>query len=94
MNKKAYFLGIVICTIVVVCIHAYLGGFKSKDSCISEEPDSLVSDSLFIDTYNTMTKEEFYKEMMKGVQGDFTLEQIDSMQKIWAILDSMESNNQ
>ena len=41
--------------------------------------------------YFGMSEEEFEKEMQKGVQGDFTLEQVDSMQKEWTRLDSIES---
>lgn len=32
---------------------------------------------------------EFLLRMYKGVQGDFTLEQVDSMEKVWSSSDSI-----
>lgn len=41
------------------------------------------------DPYMGMTEEEFMKEMTKGVQGDYTLEQVDSMRRSWEQNDSV-----
>ena len=46
------------------------------DSYAIADVDTLVPDDL----YMVMTEEEFYEEMQKGVQGDYTLEQVDSIQ--------------
>ena len=37
----------------------------------------------FPDPYEGMSEEEILKEQMKGVQGDYTLEQMDSMRNSW-----------
>ena len=46
------------------------------DSYAIADVDTLVLDDL----YMGMTEEEFIREMEKGVQGDYTLEQVDSLQ--------------
>ena len=46
------------------------------DSYAIADVDTLVLD----DFYMGMTEEEFLREMEKGVQGDYTLEQVDSIQ--------------
>ena len=55
-----------------------------------EEVDSIPVDTTLLPGIN-ISEEEFTKEMMKGVQGDYTLEQVDSMQRSWARLDSIKT---
>lgn len=44
--------------------------------------------------FEGMSDEEFTQEMMKGVQGNYTLEQVDSMYKEWAKEDSIYYSRQ
>ena len=77
MKKTNHTLFLSIFIVVVLCL------FVSKQ-VLNISNDTAEYDSLL---YN----EEFVEEMYKGVQGNFTLEQVDSMQREWARLDSIES---
>jgi len=49
--------------------------------CTWDDPEAEYMDTLaFDDLYMGMTEEEFYEEMKKGVNGDLTQEQVDSIQ--------------
>lgn len=91
-NIFIFVLGVV-ATIIVIGIVVQINSFlhPSDKIIMIEEVDSTL---LPVDTIVFLNKEddeEFTREMMKGVQGDFTLEQVDSMKREWAKLDSIES---
>ena len=96
MNKKVFFAGVfagIILTLIFLFALFWLDEkyhFVTDNDSKIEVLDSVSKLDTIIPVLN-MPEEEFEQEMMKGVQGDFTLEQIDSMQKEWARLDSIES---
>lgn len=72
----------VILVTVVVKINSSLKVFAETVEVTEVDSTILPADSiLFLDG---MTEEVFINEMQKGVQGDYTLEQVDSMYKSWA----------
>lgn len=55
-------------------------GCSNKNSRIPvNNKDTSFIDSVITNTYGIMSEEEFEKEMLKGVQGDLTLDQVDSI---------------
>ena len=55
-------------------------GCSNKNSRIPvDNKDASFIDSVINNTYGIMSEEEFEKEMLKGVQGDLTLDQVDSI---------------
>ena len=96
MNKwfnKSFVLGIIAGAIITTASLYILFLFDDKYHFLVKPivEEVLEVDSCIID-YNDSyyDSEEFTMEMMKGVQGDFTLEQVDSMQRSWAEQDSIE----
>lgn len=95
MNKKLFFIGVVVGIVVTIIFLVALAWLDERYLIITktvevEVVDCVPDDTTFVDPSLIMSDEEFTREMMKGVQGDFTLEQVDSMQRAWAILDSIE----
>jgi hypothetical protein len=83
-NIFIFVLGVV-ATIIVIGIVVQINSFlhPSNKIIMIEEVDSTL---LPIDTIVFLNKEdekEFTRETMRVIQGDLTLEQIDSMQKSW-----------
>lgn len=56
----------------------YIAPYKGKND---EDPDVLWVERKLDSLYGHMTKEEFTNKMYKGVQGDLTWEQADSINK-------------
>lgn len=95
MHKKAFVAGIavgIVLTFAFLFVLVWLDEryhFTTDNELEIEVVDSTPEDTI-IPVLN-MSDEEFIREMMKGVQGDFTWEQVDSMQREWARLDSIEA---
>ena len=91
MKKFFYFTLGIIATFVIIAVVVKINfQFNSHKEIIVIDVDSadLPADTLLFP--DDRTEEEFTREMMKGVQGDLTLEQLDSMQRSWAEQDSIE----
>ena len=73
--RKLYILILVVFCFVVGCDTHH----KSEDEKRQEAFDSLLRGTPF----EGMTEREFEKEMRKGCCGDFTMEEVDSMRKVW-----------
>lgn len=88
--KKIYIfvLGVVVGTVITFLFLYTVMYIDSRSpetvpiDTIDVAPDDTTSISS--DPYIGMTEEEFIQEMMKGVQGDYTLEQVDSMRRSWS----------
>ena len=72
----------VILVTVVVKINSSLKVFAETVEVTEVDSTILPADSILFP--DGMTEEVFINEMKKGVQGDYTLEQVDSMYKSWA----------
>ena len=72
----------VILVTVVVKINSSLKVFAETVEVTEVDSTLLPADSILFP--DGMTEEVFINEMQKGVQGDYTLEQVDSMYKSWA----------
>lgn len=86
MKKVFIFILAIVVTFIVIAI---VVGFNLRFNTLTEAVEIVDVDScsLPVDTItllDEMPEEEFIREMQKGVQGDFTLEQVDSMQRSWA----------
>ena len=92
MNKKSFFAGIVVGIILTFVFLFTLAWLDERYHIITKEENVKVVDTISDDsTYVNPSLFISEQEMMKGVQGNFTLEQVDSMQREWARLDSIES---
>jgi len=97
MNKKSFFAGIIVGIVLAFMLIIVFAWLDEKYHLVNnekivnvEDVDLVLVDTTLLPSIN-MSDEEFTKEMMGGVQGDFTLEQVDSMQREWARLDSIKS---
>ena len=83
-NIFIFVLGVV-ATIIIIGIVVQINSFlhPSDKIIMIEEVDSALSPVDTIVFLNKEDEEEFTREMMGGIQGDLTLEQVDSMQKSW-----------
>ena len=84
-NIFIFVLGVV-ATIIFIGIVVQINSFlhPSDKIIMIEEVDSTLLPVDTIVLLNKEDEEEFTREMMRGIQGDLTLEQVDSMQKSWA----------
>lgn len=89
MRKLCILILVIFCFVVGCDTH-----HKSEEEKQPEVLDSILQETLL----GGMTEEEFEKEMMKGYCGDFTLEEEDSMRKVWDELERQaeeaEKNNE
>ena len=81
-NIFIFVLGVV-ATIIVIGIVVQINSFlrPSDKIIINEEVDSTLLPVDTIVFLNKEDEEEFNREMIRVIQGDLTLEQVDSMQK-------------
>ena len=96
MSKKSFFAGVLIGIVFTIAFLIALAWLDERYHILTKEieievVDSIPDDAAFVDPALLMPDEEFTRDMMKGVQGDFTLEQVDSMQRSWARLDSIKA---
>lgn len=92
IKKKRIFIGILTSIILILILW---GLYKKGRPVHNIEQEFKVADSVSVDTVEIPEEwlsKEFSREMMKGVNGDFTLEQVDSMRKSWAKFDSIEAS--
>lgn len=93
MKRLLYLLLFVVCAFFFSCE-------DKKPSCSGKQPicekkgfnypeDSLIAYILKGTPFEGMTAEEYYEELAKGVNGDLTPEQVDSMEESWAEEDSI-----
>lgn len=84
-NIFIFVLGVV-ATIIVIGIVVQINSFlhPSDKIIMIEEVDSTLLPVDTIMFLNKEDEEEFTREMMRGLQGDLTLGQVDSMQKSMA----------
>lgn len=81
MKKTVVLIVGVISIIIIVVIMSKVFTNYSKIIDVTEVDSTTYIDTVIIPS--GITEEEYIKEMMKGYQGDFTLEQIDSMNNSW-----------
>lgn len=70
LRKLFLFIYSIVCVIFVACI-------EKKQTIVKP-----VEEDTIVDPYYRMSREEFMQEMKKGVQGDFTAEQADSIMEL------------